>query len=330
VSDPTAEIVIEKYAEGKGIDKEEAKKKLLPVLQEKKKSFDAESQRLLVACDVLGKVREIGKDADQATKDILGKLTLGVVSKAIADKGEDSDPVEEGISEAAKHVAKLKFIDGAFGGDAMKQLEEFRKELAELKNTVINEKKSKELEELTAKFEEAVKPFEERLALIEQKITGEPQKPQGTEDLLEQVNAITDQSKKWLMHAGYRVEPDKGMSKEEVQKMIEEAQKGALEKLPPDELKKRLESAGYKILGGPITWEQAEAMYKEAYTKGQESALDDKRIDATSNLIQQSLREVIGLFKPAVQAWLQGELEKGGKLPSSGPSPSEQSSPSEA
>jgi hypothetical protein len=135
VSDPTAEIVIEKYAESKGIDKEEAKKKLLPIIQKEKKSFDIESQRLLATCNVLGKIREIGKDADQSTKSILGNLALGVVSKAMANK--DGDPVEEGISEAAKHVAKLKFIDGAFGGDAMKQLDEFRKELAELKNTVI-------------------------------------------------------------------------------------------------------------------------------------------------------------------------------------------------
>jgi hypothetical protein len=33
MSDPMAEIVVEKYAESNGIDKEEAKKKLLPMLE---------------------------------------------------------------------------------------------------------------------------------------------------------------------------------------------------------------------------------------------------------------------------------------------------------
>ena len=39
---------------------------------------------------------------------------------------------------------------------------------------------------------------------------------------------------------GYRVEPER-LSREEVQRMIEQAQRDALSKLPPEQLKERLE-----------------------------------------------------------------------------------------
>jgi|GEM_PF-5195744 uncharacterized protein (DUF1697 family) len=85
--------------------------------------------------------------------------------------------------------------------------------------------------------------------------------------------------------------------------MIEEAQKKALENLPIEEIKKKLEQAGYKIMGGPLTWDQVEKLIEEAKKRAQEEVLEDKRIDAVADIIRDSVSRIIEMFKPAVELW---------------------------
>jgi len=119
--DALAEAVIERYAKAKGLDVEEAKKKLKPVLKAEAKP-DKLTEGLLKACDTLGRIKEVGDGAGVETQAMLSKLATAVVSRALTGEGSQGNPVDEGIGEASKYIAKIKMIDRAFGEDESKRM----------------------------------------------------------------------------------------------------------------------------------------------------------------------------------------------------------------
>jgi hypothetical protein len=164
----------------------------------------------------------------------------------------------------------------------------------------------KELEAKMEPLKQNLQALVDKLRVVEeQKIASPPPpsgeaKPESLSELLDKVKTLEEESKKMLSRFGYRVEPEK-LSKEDVVKMIEEAQKQALERLSPEELKKRLEAAGYKVVGGPISWEEFQKAVEEAKRKAQEEVSDDKKIEAVTSIIRDSVAKIIDMFKPAVE-----------------------------
>jgi len=199
---------------------------------------------------------------------------------------------------------------------------------------ILEDKKQKETrEELLKELDAKINPIRENLQKLAEKLEeGERKQVKGEtavaatsaktplkpEEVLAEAEKHIEQAKKWLQRQGYKVEPDK-LSAAQVQKLIEQAQKEALENLPPDELRKKLEKAGYKIVGGPLTWDQVEKMLEEAKRRAQEEIVDDKRIDAVTNIVRDAVTKIIEMFKPAVQTFFTQPPE--GKPP---PAPAEE------
>jgi hypothetical protein len=317
-------MVIARYAESRGIPMEEAMTRYLPAL--KAKARNPLVAKSLDAVRVLTEIKGVSEGADPVTKQLLATLAGDVVGRSMGGGGE-GDPVDEAVKDVVKYAAKIKAIDAAFGrGDT----DTIKEELQGLKNQIANQKKSEEIQALMDKIDEAVGPLKERLDTMEEGkgsgATPPPPPPPSPEDLFTQISDITERAKGWLDKAGYKVEMDKGLSKEEIQKMIDEASKAAIEKIPQDQLKDKLEKAGYKIVGGPVTYEQAQKMAEEAAAKAHEDALDDKRIEAVENIIHDGIVEVVNMFKPAVEFYYNTILPGKEGQPSSAPSGSPEKS----
>ena len=297
--EPTMRMVVAEYARSKGIPVEEAMQKFLPVLRAR--SRNPLVAKALEAAHVLGEISSVTEGADPVTKELLATLAGNVVGRSL---GESGDPVDEAIRDVTKYVAKVKAIDAAFGsGD----IEKVREELKALRDEIGNKKRSEEVQGIIDKMEELVGPLQNRLDMLEtMRGEGEPGEKEALnpDEIFSHVSKITDDAKSWLQRTGYKVEMEKGLSKEEIQKMIEEAQKNAIESLPPEELKQRVEKAGYKIVGGPMSYEQVEKLVQEATRKAQEEVLDDKRIEAVESIVRDATKQIVGMFSPAVKEYM--------------------------
>jgi hypothetical protein len=282
----SVEDIIEEYSRKWKVSKEEAEMKIRKMLEEKTPSQEK------IFPEPLGEISRKIQDINQAA------LSTAYTRRLLSSPPEDVAALRDKIEKIDAVIADLK---AGFEG-RINQITE-----------ILNEKTRREqreelLRELDAKMDpmrRALQEMAEKLKSLEKGEAPTQGKPEAKpSEILRQAEELAQEAKNWLGKLGYKVEPEK-LSREEVQRMIQEAQQNALAKLPPDELKKRLEQAGYKIVGGPLTWDQVERLMEEAKRKAQEEAIDDKRIDAVADIIRDSITKIIEMFKPAVELWLQ-------------------------
>jgi len=301
---------IEKYSKKWGVSEEEAERKIKRLLEEAGKEDRKGAIPTVenIFPQPLGEVSKKIQDVNQAL------LSTAYTRRLLNSPPEDVATLRDRIENLDRVVLDLK---GAMENQ-IKQLTE-----------TLEDKKRKEVrEELLQEVENKIDPLRKDLKTVLERLkspaegigagsVAEPAK------VLDEAKRVAEKAKKWLSEMGYRVEPET-LSKDQVQKMIEKAQKSALEKLPPEELKQRLEKAGYKIIGGPLSYEQVEKLIEEAARKAQEEVLEDQRIKAVENIIRDSVKQIVGMFSPAVKMWMEYSLTARG----SGASSQEESSPS--
>jgi uncharacterized coiled-coil DUF342 family protein len=286
----SVEDIIEEYSKKWGVSREEAERKIKKMLEEKTPS----AEKLFP--EPIGEISKKIQDINQAA------LSTAYTRRLLSSPPEDVAALRDKIEKIDAVVADLKA-----GIEAkINQITE-----------ILNEKARKEQrEELLKELDSKMDPLRQTLQAMAEKLKGiekgapgiseaiKPTEVAKPSEILKQAEQLAEDAKNWLSKLGYKVEPEK-LSREEVQKMIQEAQKQALASLPEDDLKKRLQQAGYKIVGGPLTYEQVEKLVEEAKRKAQEEAIDDKRIDAVAGIIRESVSKIIEMFRPAVEVWLQ-------------------------
>jgi len=296
---------IEKYSKKWGITPEEAEKKIRRLLEEagkedRKNAIPTVENIFPVP---LGELSKKVQDVNQAL------LSTAYTRRHLNSPPEDIAALREKIERTDRIVSDLK-------SGLEEQIRKLTETLEDKKRKETREELLKELDEKMNPVREGLKTLMEKLEKVEK---GEPTTSNGLKpsDVLKEAHRVAEEAKGWLSNMGYKVEPER-LSREEVQKMIEKAQKQALERLPPDELKKKLEEKGYEIVGEPLTPARVREIVKEERRKAQEEVLDDKRISAVENIIRDSVKEIVSMFKPAVQTWI--DLSLKGKAEGSPPS----------
>jgi len=121
-------------------------------------------------------------------------------------------------------------------------------------------------------------------------------------ELFEKYSWLIECAKALLEKLGYRVERD-GFTREEVQRLIEDERRRALEELKPDELKAILERRGYKVLGPPKSWKEVEELIEKARREGYEMAQNDKKIEAVKAIIERAVDSITSMFAPAIRQY---------------------------
>jgi hypothetical protein len=124
-------------------------------------------------------------------------------------------------------------------------------------------------------------------------------------ELFEKYSWLIECAKALLEKLGYRVERD-GFTREEVQRLIEDERRRALEELNPDELKAILERRGYKVLEPPKSWKEVEELIEKARREGYEMGQNDKKIEAVKAIIERAVDSITSMFAPAIKAVMAG------------------------
>jgi hypothetical protein len=121
-------------------------------------------------------------------------------------------------------------------------------------------------------------------------------------ELFEKYSWLIECAKALLEKLGYRVERD-GFTREEVQRLIEDERRKALEELNPEELKAILERRGYKVLEPPKSWKEVEEFIEKARREGYEMAQNDKKIEAVKAIIERAVDSITSMFAPAIRQY---------------------------
>ena len=287
------EEVIERYSKRWGVSREEAERRLKQVFNNNNSAKKVPTLENLFP-EPIGELSKRVQDINQA-----------LLSSAYTRRLLNSPP--EDIAELRARIENLDRIVGEMKSTLEDQIKRITETLEDKRRKEAREELLKELDEKMNPLRENLQRLSEKLEIIEKGGTLRVEGARGTvaplepEKILEEAEKVAEKARSWLRRQGYRIEPER-LTKEDVQKMIEQAQREALEKMPPEQLKQRLEAMGYKIVGGPITWEQFEKALEEAKKKAKEEALDDKRIDAVVDIVRESVSKIIEMFKPAVEA----------------------------
>jgi molecular chaperone GrpE (heat shock protein) len=303
-----AELLVEKYAKEKNLSEEDKKKLVSALLAEEDSDFEKVSSRLVGFAEMLSKL----KDAPEPVRNAVATIGTSLLGYTIA-----SDPVSEGVRDAAKYVAKIKFIDSAFKNNENEAVKELKAALEGLKaklEEIETRKKSEELEALKEELRTMIDSLTERIDTLESRISApQPQNNNSKpENIISEAKRVADTAKQILMEMGYRVEPA-SVPIHELNKILEQKKKEILESISPEELKSLLESRGYKVVGGPVRWEDVEKMLEDVKKRAYEEALEDKKIEMAANVLRDVTSRFIDLFKPAVQFWIESQTKKGEK-----------------
>ncbi|MCC5994606.1 MAG: hypothetical protein LM587_03395, partial [Candidatus Aenigmarchaeota archaeon] len=284
------ELMVERYAKKRGLD-EEMKKKYLSALVAR----DEFSRKL-------ANVAEMLERAPRSVQDVVAD-TASLLNSALIDN--------DFASEIRKYIAELKAIDyfcrkGKNEDEAVKELK-VTLESIKAKLDEIEAKKKSELEALKEELKTMIDSLTARMDALESKVSA-PQnnKP---ESIISEAKKIVDTAKQILIEMGYKVEPS-SIPLHELDKILEQKKKEILESISPEELKSLLESKGYKVVGEPIRWEDVEKMLAEERKKAYEEALEDKKIEMAAEVIRQTTSDLINLFRPVVQCWLESQTKK--------------------
>jgi len=344
-----AELIIERYARAKGLDVDEAKKKLKPVLKSEEKP-DKLTEGLLKACDTLGRIKEVGEGAGEETRDMLSKLATAVVSRALSG-GSETDAVDEGIGEASKYIAKLKMIDKAFEGNETKSGE--LKELKEHIDKIIGEEaKRKELKEYIDEKIGALQASIEGLKGLAGEGEGEEELPpevlekvEGLSEALESIKGDLEELKKTKekLNAGEITKAEARESLDEAIERIGKAEEQAKEFLAKrgykvategvpvtlEEARKMVQEYGFEVKDTRISKEEVERMLAEQQKKWQqehdltlETRLEEKKIEAAENVVSKAIEQVMQPFQYFLKKWFEGSLEE--RVASETPPPEEE------
>jgi prefoldin subunit 5 len=78
-------------------------------------------------------------------------------------------------------------------------------------------------------------------------------------------------------------------------------------------IKETLEKMGLKVEDMYMKRDEVEKLIEETKRKTVEEALDDKRIEAVSKIVSDAVAQIVGMFKPVVQAYFSSAPTAGGE-----------------
>jgi len=187
----------------------------------------------------------------------------------------------------------------------LKPIVENMNKMAEVINRITNDTETRRvvdtIKPLIDTLADAIKKINDRLDSLEARINSMPQTPQSG-SILDEVQTLkkrTEELKTALEALGMKVVEEK-LTKDDVEKILQEK----LKNLPDDVLAKIAQERGYRIVGGPIPYDKAEELVREAYRRGVEEGRSDKNAEMLGNLLRDGLKSLFEIIGPGLQEGL--------------------------
>jgi len=323
---PYDDETLEATAQAEGITKEEVIKKYGDILKS-----PAHKDRILAKLEpIVGTAERITEMAKRLPVEMRGPFSeVAAITMAREQKSDDPYGLKD-IQAAAIRMKHFKDIMRE-GGDTtsvealakalQSTLEPFKETMQNVYNMLDEKKKSAEEERFTKLME-----------LIKEALEKKPEvNKESATEVFAKYNEIQQSAKDILTAAGYKIESG-SVTAEQLAQMKTDLEKSLLEQLigDPEKVKEILTKKGYKVVGGPMTWPEIEKLLEEQKTALLNDKQDDQRIKEVGNIIKDSIKSLVELFRPAVSTWFERSVEERATEAAGGAEASKESSPSES
>ncbi|MDI6814101.1 MAG: hypothetical protein QMD10_11270 [Desulfitobacteriaceae bacterium] len=327
--DAIAETMVENLAQKYNMPIEEARAQYLPLLKTPSVRQRIK-QQFADAADILGKAGEIAKIENPFIQSYIATITGEALRKVTSGKEEEED-LSEFARKLERDRQKFELIREIYHGESDKTKE--LKDVKTMIDTALSQidsrlealetkKRETEKQEVLTELDNKITPLKELaqslMAWKEKLEAGESKESRDDIDaMISNIKKYEDDAKEFLTRRGYSVNMIRGMTEEEVRKLLEKERDKMLESLQPEQVKEILEKKGYKIEGGPMTYREHLEKLEEERKKIMEEKLADRQIEAVEKIVKDSIERLISeIFGPIIRATYEAAAAKGGPAPS--------------
>ena len=248
MAESLSEVLVERYAQSAGVDKETAKRILESMKERRPQRFEQIKDTLEVLAEYGDKVKDpilLSIIKPMLTQEVLGA----------AQEENLGDKISKTIKEISAAKLAIESVNKIFAGEQKpgvsseleKQLSDLANEVKTLREAVKKSKKSKLLKQLN-ELQQQIGGLQQELLKLKE---GGGEGKDVIEQLVEKIDERKTKAKQFLEKLGYKVE--------------EEA-------LSPERLKELAEKHGFKIVEAKVSYEEYERLKKEMEEKIQEAA----------------------------------------------------------
>jgi len=236
-----------------------------------------------------------------------GKDVVNVVQSVVDARIRAIEDKVNALLNTLNQTSENKLIDMIRSEvtNQLKPIVENMNKMAEVINKITNDTETRKvvdtIKPLIDTLADAIKKINDRLDSLEARINTMPQTPQSG-SILDEVQTLkkrTEELKTALEALGMKVVEEK-LTKDDVEKILQEK----LMNIPDNVLAEIAQKRGYRIVGGPIPYDKAEEIVKEAYRRGFEEGRSDKNAEMLGNLLRDGLKGLMEIIGPGLQEGL--------------------------
>jgi len=299
----------DKYAKLYGVSPEEAlervgqsiEKNLLPMdLISSTKPVGSVSEKVQDWLQSLLMIRSASNMGD-GKEDL--QLILNSINQSVESRIKSIEDKVNALIESLKSTSESKTVELIRNevNNQLKPIVENMNKLTEIVNRIVNDTDKQRMQEVLKPINDSVAQLTQALARLEERLNaleGRQSAPQPTSvvDQVQSLKATYEELKKAVEMLGAKVVEEK-LSRDDVEKIVQEKMKS----ISNEDLIKLAQERGFAVVGGPLPFDKAQELVREAYRKGYEEGKSDKSVDHVAQIIRDGIDSLMRIIGPGLQ-----------------------------
>jgi tetrahydromethanopterin S-methyltransferase subunit B len=300
----------EKYSKLYGVSPEEAlervgqsiEKNLLPMdLISSTKPVGSMSEKVQDWLQSLLMIRSASNMGD-GKEDL--QLILNSINQSVESRIKSIEDKVNALIESMKSTNENKTIELIRNevNNQLKPIVENMNKLTEIVNKIVNDTDKQKMQEVLKPINDSIEQLTQALARLEERLNAlesrqsAPTQPTSVVEQVQSLKATYEELKKAVEMLGAKVVEEK-LSRDDVEKIVQEK----LKSISNEELIKLAQERGFSIVGGPLPFDKAQELVREAYRRGYEEGKSDKSVDHVAQIIRDGIDSLMRIIGPGLQ-----------------------------
>jgi len=300
----------DKYAKLYGVSPEEAlervgqsiEKNLLPMdLISSTKPVGSVSEKVQDWLQSLLMIRSASNMGD-GKEDL--QLILNSINQSVESRIKSIEDKVNALIESLKSTSESKTVELIRNevNNQLKPIVENMNKLTEIVNRIVNDTDKQKMQEVLKPINDSVAQLTQALARLEERLNAlegrqsVATQPTSVVDQVQSLKSTYEELKKAVEILGAKVVEEK-LSRDDVEKIVQEKMKS----ISNEDLIKLAQERGFAVVGGPLPFDKAQELVREAYRKGYEEGKGDKSVDYVGQIIRDGIDSLMRIIGPGLQ-----------------------------
>jgi tetrahydromethanopterin S-methyltransferase subunit B len=232
------------------------------------------------------------------------QLILNSINQSVESRIKSIEDKVNALIESMKSTSESKTVELIRNevNNQLKPIVENMNKLTEIVNRIVNDTDKQKMQEVLKPINDSIAQLSQALARLEERLNAlegrqsAPTQPTSVVEQVQSLKATYEELKKAVEMLGAKVVEEK-LSRDDVEKIVQEK----LKSISNEELIKLAQERGFAIVGGPLPFDKAQELVREAYRKGYEEGKSDKSVDHVAQIIRDGIDSLMRIIGPGLQ-----------------------------